>query len=165
MRYLLDTDHASYLQRGHPAIVQRLKSLPPDAEVFISVVTQAELLTGIQLAPSEQRRIELRQLYEWLVSEISDPLPITPDVAEQFAEISAQLIRKGKPIPTNDIWIAAIALAYGLVLVTSDEHFQHIDGLQVEDWTKPEQSDGKKWEGEAPAEPSRWDREQGTRKD
>jgi predicted nucleic acid-binding protein len=118
-----------------------LKSLPPDAEVFISVVTQAELLTGIQLAPSEQRRIELRRLYEWLVSEISDPLPITPDVAEQFAEVSAQLIRKGKPIPTNDIWIAAIALAYGLILVTSDEHFQHIDGLQVEDWTKPEQSD------------------------
>jgi predicted nucleic acid-binding protein len=141
MRYLLDTDHASYLQRGHPAVVQHLKSLPPDAEVFISVVTQAELLTGIQLAPSEQRRIELRRLYEWLVSEISDPLPITPDVAEQFAEVSAQLIRKGKPIPTNDIWIAAIALAYGLILVTSDEHFQHIDGLQVEDWKKPEQSD------------------------
>jgi hypothetical protein len=38
------------------------------------------LLTGIQLAPSEQRRIELRRLYEWLVSEISDPLPITPDI-------------------------------------------------------------------------------------
>jgi predicted nucleic acid-binding protein len=50
MRYLLDTDHASYLQRGHPAVVQHLKSLPPDAEVFISVVTQAELLTGIQSA-------------------------------------------------------------------------------------------------------------------
>jgi tRNA(fMet)-specific endonuclease VapC len=131
MRYLLDTDHASYLQRVHPAVVQHLKSLPPDAEVFISVVTQAELLTGIQLAPSEQRRIELRRLYDWLVSEISDPLPITPDVAGQFAEVSAQLIRKGKPIPTNDIWIAAIALAYGLILVTSDEHFQHIDGLQV----------------------------------
>ena len=79
MRYLLDTDHASYLQRGHPAVVQHLKSLPPDAEVFISVVTQAELLTGIQLAPSVQRRIELRRLYDWLVSEISDPLPITPD--------------------------------------------------------------------------------------
>jgi predicted nucleic acid-binding protein len=97
MRYLLDTDHASYLQRGHPAVVQHLKSLPPDAEVFISVVTQAELLTGIQSAPSEQKRIELRRLYKWLASEISALLPIAPDVAEQFAEVSAQLIKKASP--------------------------------------------------------------------
>jgi predicted nucleic acid-binding protein len=47
-------------------------------------------------------------------------LPIAPDVAEQFAEVSAQLIKKGKPIPTNDIWIAAIALAYGIIFVTSE---------------------------------------------
>ena len=58
MRYLLDTDHCSYIQRGHPEVVHRLQSLPLDAEVMTSVITQAELLAGIEQAPSARRREE-----------------------------------------------------------------------------------------------------------
>jgi len=46
-------------------------------------------------------------------------------------EIKNQLSQKGKPIPENDIWIAAIAKEAGLPLLTKDKHFQEVDGIQV----------------------------------
>lgn len=64
-------------------------------------------------------------------------LPVDQRVAERFAEVYAMLRRKGRPIETNDMWIAATALADGLIVVSSDQHFRFVDGLQVEDWTKP----------------------------
>lgn len=145
MRYLLDTDHCSHLQRGHPKVVRRLTTLPLGAEVVTSVVTQAELLAGIALVPNESRREVLRKTYEQFLLQISDILPITSEAAERFAEIYAELRRRGRMIPVNDIWIAAIALAHGLILVSSDEHFRLIEGLQIEDWTKPSNQN----EGEA----------------
>ncbi len=137
MRYLLDTDHCSYLQRKHPEVVARFQSLPTDAEVMTSVITQAVLLIGIRQARSERRQEELRSLYEQLLRNIADVLPVTSEVAERFAEVLVFLLQKGKPIPVNDIWIAAIARAHDLILVSSDGHFQHVEGLRLEDWTKP----------------------------
>ncbi len=49
--------------------------------------------------------------------------------AEIYATIFKQLKTKGKPIPTNDIWISATAIQYGLALLTLDKHFENIDGL------------------------------------
>jgi tRNA(fMet)-specific endonuclease VapC len=136
MRYLLDTDHCSYLQRKHPEVVTRFQGLRSDAEVMTSVISQAELLVGIRQARSERRQGELRSIYEQLLRNIADVLPVTSEVAEQFAEVLVVLLQKGKPIPVNDIWIAAMALANDLILVSGDEHFQHVEGLRVEDWTK-----------------------------
>jgi tRNA(fMet)-specific endonuclease VapC len=56
------------------------------------------------------------------------------DTADEFGKIRELLQRKGKPIPENDIWIAAIAMQHGLTLVTRDEHFREVDGLTVERW-------------------------------
>ena len=131
MNYLLDTNHWSAIQRNDPVVIAHMQSLPEEARIFMPVIVQGELLVGIELGASEAKRERLQQLYEQVVAQAADVLPITPEIAEWYARIFAQLRRKGKPIPTNDIWIAAIALAHGLILVTSDEHFQHIDGLQV----------------------------------
>jgi tRNA(fMet)-specific endonuclease VapC len=49
-------------------------------------------------------------------------------------EIKNQLRAKGRPIPENDIWIAAIAIQYQLILVVPDGHFHEVGGLQVEVW-------------------------------
>jgi predicted nucleic acid-binding protein len=141
MRYLLDTDHCSYLQRGHPEVVRHLQSLPPEAEVMTCVITQAELLAGIEQAPSARRREELRSLYEQLLTRIADILSITSAVAEQFAAVITSLVRKGTPIPVNDIWIAAVALTHDLIVVSQDGHFQHVDGLRIEDWTRPSETE------------------------
>lgn len=51
--------------------------------------------------------------------------------AEYFAIVFEKLRRKGKPIPTNDIWITAVALQHGLAILTRDKHFSNIDGLIV----------------------------------
>jgi tRNA(fMet)-specific endonuclease VapC len=51
-----------------------------------------------------------------------------------YARVRVALKRKGRPIPENDIWIAAQALQHDLVLVTSDAHFKEIDDLKVEQW-------------------------------
>ena len=99
------------------------------------VVTQAELLVGVTLASSEQRKQQLQILYEQVVTRAILILPITSSVTQHYATNFVTLQRKGKPIPTNDMWIAAIATTYNLIMVSNDEHFQYVDGLQVEDWT------------------------------
>jgi len=57
--------------------------------------------------------------------------------AEEFGMLRAQLRRKGKPIPSFDVLIAAIARANALTLLTSDGHFANIDGMQIENWLLP----------------------------
>ena len=135
MNYLLDTNHWSYLQRREAMVVRHIQSLPDAATLYMPVVAQAELLAGVELAVSAPRQQELRTLYAQFLTMAADILPITSEVAEQFAHIFANLRRKGRPIGTNDIWIAAMARVHNLVVVTNDEHFQYVEGLRVEDWS------------------------------
>ena len=135
MNYLLDTNHWSYLQRREAMVVSHIQNLPDEATLYMPVVAQAKLLAGVELAVSEPRKQELRTLYAQVITMAADILPITSEVAEQFAHIFANLRRQGRPIDTNDIWIAAIARVHNLVVVTNDEHFQYVEGLQVENWS------------------------------
>ena len=59
-----------------------------------------------------------------------------PDEATtiRYAEVKNKLRKKGRPIPENDIWIAAIALRHGLPILTRDQHFNEVDGLAVLTW-------------------------------
>jgi tRNA(fMet)-specific endonuclease VapC len=54
--------------------------------------------------------------------------------AQRYGEIKDQLSKKGRPIPENDIWVAAVALQYDLTLVSRDEHFGLVPGLRAEAW-------------------------------
>jgi len=56
------------------------------------------------------------------------------ETATHYARIKNDLRLKGKPIPENDIWIAALALQHGLILATRDAHFGEVDGLTVVRW-------------------------------
>jgi tRNA(fMet)-specific endonuclease VapC len=136
MNYLLDTNHWAYIQRAHPAVLAKLQSLPSDSIISMPVIAQAELLAGVELAAAPARRAELRALYENTVAQAAAILPVSSEVAEQFAKILARLRRSGRPIETNDIWVAAVAVAHDLIVVSSDAHFGYIEGLRVEDWTK-----------------------------
>ena len=135
MEYLLDTDHLSYLQERHRGVVNRLAALAPQDRVLTSVVGVAELLRGACLLPKGRRQRELIALYQEVVGQMEEILPLTPAVAEKFAEIEAKLRRKGKPIPVNDVWVAALALVRKAVLVTNDEHFARVDNLHLQNWT------------------------------
>ena len=59
-------------------------------------------------------------------------LPIDETSAKIYGMICVQLRAKGKPIPDNDIWIAALAQQHGATIATRDAHFDEIDGLAVE---------------------------------
>jgi predicted nucleic acid-binding protein len=136
MKYLLDTNHCSYIQQKRPTVMQHLRNLPPDAELMTSVVSQGELLAGVELISDEHRKQKLKEVYEEILTITSNILLVDSQVAQAYAEIFADLRRNGTPIPTNDLWIAAIAKAHTLILVTNDSHFEHIKGLQKENWTK-----------------------------
>lgn len=56
---------------------------------------------------------------------------VTDTTADFYATIYANLRRKGRPIPTNDMWIAASTMEHGAILITRDQHFAHIENLRV----------------------------------
>jgi len=100
------------------------------SEIYLPIVVVGELLFGaaISAKPVESRAdvMTFLQKGELLEQDVM--------VAEAYVEVRKHLQLKGWPIPENDVWIAATAHAYGLKLVTRDQHFVHIDFLDVEFW-------------------------------
>ena len=92
----------------------------PD-ELAVSVITYAELRAGVLAAPdvaARSRRLTTLQL----VTEMS-PLPIDPEVADQWAQLRVRLAESRRRVNVNDTWIAATALAHGVPVVTQDADF------------------------------------------
>jgi tRNA(fMet)-specific endonuclease VapC len=56
------------------------------------------------------------------------------ETARHYGRVRNELRRKGRPIPENDIWIAATARQHDLILVTRDPHFDEVEGLPIEAW-------------------------------
>ena len=72
-----------------------------------------------------------QELAEFVNSPRVTLFAIDANTAKYYASVYAQLRKKGCPIPTNDLWIAATALEHGLMLCTYDKHFTQIDGLFI----------------------------------
>jgi tRNA(fMet)-specific endonuclease VapC len=133
IRYLFDTDTASYFLKGkYPALQKRCRAALGAQSVAISVITEAELRFGLALLPNATR---LQAAVEIFLS-ATPCLDWTRPAAEHFARVRAQLERSGQPIGILDIQIAAHALAEGLILVTNNtRHFGKIADLKTENWT------------------------------
>jgi tRNA(fMet)-specific endonuclease VapC len=132
VRYLLDTNTASYAIKGNvPGVRERLLKLPM-AEVGISVITEAELRFGVARLPATVR---LRTLVEEFLLRV-EVLPWNSVAAQHYAEIRTALERSGKPMGNMDMLIAAQALAAEAVLVTHDRVFRRVKGLRIEDWSR-----------------------------
>jgi tRNA(fMet)-specific endonuclease VapC len=99
-------------------------------EIFIPSIVLGELYYGARKSTRVEQNIA--RIDEFAAD--NTVLLCDTTTAWQYGAIKAQLRAKGKPIPENDIWIAAIAEQYQLTLVTRDSHFQHIDGLVIEQW-------------------------------
>ena len=99
-------------------------------ELLISVISVGELLHG---ARNSQRTESNLQRIRALAGRIP-VVPCTVATAESYARIRYGLQARGRPIPTNDIWIAATARQQGLVLATRDRHFREIEELRIEEW-------------------------------
>ena len=132
-RYLLDTNICIYIRQKRPEkVLRRFRKLRP-GEAVLSVITYGELLYGA--AKSEQRVRAIEQLHE-LVS-VLPALSLPEAAAEAYGTIRAELELNGEMIGNNDLWIAAHALAAGLILVTNNEkEFRRVRRLKVQNWTE-----------------------------
>ena len=124
MRLLLDTNAYSALVEARPDVGQHIREAK---EVMISTVVLGEVLFGFHNGSryEQNRRVLDRFLREPNVRVIT----LTLTTAERFGEIFASLRRRGRPIPTNDIWIAAQAIENDADLLSSDPHFGYIENL------------------------------------
>jgi tRNA(fMet)-specific endonuclease VapC len=77
-----------------------------------------------------------QELEDFLASQYVTLVPVTFATADRFGRIAASLRRKGKPLPTNDIWIAAHAMELGADLLSFDRHFEEVDGIA---WVRPDE--------------------------
>jgi tRNA(fMet)-specific endonuclease VapC len=100
------------------------------AEVFIPAVVIGELFFGATKSgrPSENATNVERFAAARTI------LPCDLDVAREYGRLKQQLRARGRPLPENDIWIAAAAIRHGIVLVTRDRHFREVEDLSTEDW-------------------------------
>lgn len=136
LQFLLDTDHVTLLQHGHPRIGQRLVALANDA-VGIGIVTAEEALRGRVAALARSldgpTRIARYALLERTIRILHD-LPIVS--FDQASEIQFQnLLGLRLRVGSGDLKIAAIALAHQLILVTRNRRdFARIPGILLDDW-------------------------------
>jgi tRNA(fMet)-specific endonuclease VapC len=61
-------------------------------------------------------------------------VPSDLDVAREYGRLRQRMRERGRPLPENDMWIAAAAKRHGMILVTRDRHFREIEDLQTADW-------------------------------
>ena len=121
---LIDTNIYSHAMRGDPGVISVLQQAD---EIAISAISIGELLSGFKRGKKE--RGNRKELNEFLDAPRVTIYPIDENSADFYAEILNMLREKGTPVPTNDIWIAAVAFQYGLRLYSKDRHFQKIPGL------------------------------------
>jgi tRNA(fMet)-specific endonuclease VapC len=126
-KYLLDTNIVLAIFAGDPDV---LEPLVQSNETFLPTVVLGELYYGAR--KSEHVDANINRIDELPAS--SALLGCDIDTSRQYGRIKNDLRKKGRPIPENDIWIAAVAQQHGLTLVSRDRHFEEVDDLPLEVW-------------------------------
>jgi tRNA(fMet)-specific endonuclease VapC len=123
-RLVLDTSAYSHFRGGHALV---LDALARAERVLIPVTVLGELEAAFDLGT--RARENRRALEDFLDEPFVDLLPVTAAVARQYGRVFAGLRRAGTPVPVNDIWIAASTIDCGGTLLTFDEDFSRVAGL------------------------------------
>ncbi len=123
---LIDTNAYTAFKRGDAAALEVIQRAP---QLALPVIVIGELLAGFAAGQKEERNKQ--ELEAFLASARVKVLTIDRQTTNFYARIYASLRAKGQPIPTNDLWIAALALQHNAALFSFDAHFSNITGLQV----------------------------------
>lgn len=126
-RLLLDTNAVIGLWANEPALQALLKTAN---QLFIPSIVLGELYFGAR--KSTHAELNLARIDDFAAD--SAVLPCDATTAKYYGKIRDVLRKRGRPIPDNDLWIAAIAEQYQLTLLSRDDHFNEIDGLLTERW-------------------------------
>ena len=123
-KIMIDTNIYALFKRNDAFVLENLRRTE---FIGISIVVLGELLCGFKGGNKEiKNREELEQFLDLPRVHI---IQADEETAEFYAKIFWNLKKKGTPIPTNDIWVAASAMRHGIHLFTNDEHFKNIDGF------------------------------------
>jgi tRNA(fMet)-specific endonuclease VapC len=126
-RFLLDTNLVIALLEGEDRV---LSNLDRATEVFIPAVVIGELFFGAMKSGRPAENVAIVERF----AAGRKILPCDLDVAREYGRLKQLLKSRGRPLPENDIWIAAVAIRHGMVLVTRDRHFEEVENLSTEDW-------------------------------
>ncbi|HSU32020.1 MAG TPA: type II toxin-antitoxin system VapC family toxin [Bryobacteraceae bacterium] len=124
---ILDTNGLSAVADGDLALEPVFRDA---AEIAVPVIVLGEYRYGIR--QSRDRRRYEDWLAEWIPT--YRVLAVDEETAELYASIRHDLKRRGRPIPANDLWIAALARQHALPLLTRDQHFDLVPGLKRISW-------------------------------
>ncbi len=126
-RYLLDTNIIIALFADE---LQARESLAQAEQVFLSSIAIGELYYGAR--KSGKTAHNLQRIDQFAASNVV--LGCDTNTARHYGDVKNKLRLRGRPIPENDIWIAALAIQHALTLVTRDEHFEGIENLKTTRW-------------------------------
>lgn len=126
-RYLLDTNIIIALFADEESVKERIGA---SGELFVSSVVLGELYFGAN--KSQRVAGNTARIDEFAARSIV--VGCDTDTARRYGVVKDRLRQKGRPIPENDIWIAAQALENNLTLVARDAHFDEVEGLSLETW-------------------------------
>jgi len=124
---ILDTNGVSAFFDGLPEVVQ---SVADEPRVFLPVIVIGEYRYGLL---SSRERVEREARFEGFCR-VCRLLSIDEETAGYYAAVRHSLRLAGRPIPENDIWIAALCLQHGQKILSNDRHFDQVQGVTRIDW-------------------------------
>lgn len=125
--FLIDTNIVITLIRGEDILRKRFNKA---REILVPSIVVGELFFGAYKSGKTKKNLDT--LAEFISK--NRIVPCDAETAREFGFIKNELREKGRPIPDNDIWIAAMAIQHSLTLVTRDKHFNEIDRLDKTCW-------------------------------
>jgi tRNA(fMet)-specific endonuclease VapC len=124
MRIAVDTNGYVDLCKG---VVETVELLETAEEVVLPFVVLGELRAGFLLG---RRQVDNeRALNRFLLKDGVEILYADDQTTHHYASVFRQLRKQGTPIPTNDMWLAALVLQHNLALHARDKHFDHLPQL------------------------------------
>jgi tRNA(fMet)-specific endonuclease VapC len=124
---ILDTNALSAAADEHPGVISVLAGV---RELALPVVVIGEFRYGIA---QSRHKARYRRWLDGLITDCT-VLDINEQTTHHYAAINVELRQTGKPIPTNDLWIAALCRQHDLPLLSRDRHFDLVSGVQRLDW-------------------------------
>ena len=123
---IIDTNAYAEFKKGNPDAIEIIRK---SGNIIFSPVVIGELIAGFKIGTRENKN--KKELNQFIDSKRVICIYIDNSTSEEYGNILKELRLKGKPIPTNDIWIAATAKQYDLPIFSYDKHFKLIDGIKL----------------------------------
>ncbi len=126
-KILLDTNIVIEIFDGNHDYAEKISK---EEILYLPSIVLGELYTGVNRVANKTKH--LKKLTDFLT--LCSVINIDSVTSKYYGQIIAALYKKGKPIPTNDVWIASIALQHNFTLITNDGHFKEVANLRFKKW-------------------------------